>query len=355
MISGDSLGGWFVTRRRGIVGSAMTGQEPKAYSAPKTEGARLLMKEATDWFVRLGASDVTSHERVEFERWRLQSQAHEQAFREVTSLWDESELEAAALHTKAALAEIPYRPRPGLRVSWAWGWGAAAAMLLLCLGWLVHDAMWFRWQADFITATAEQRMIELPDRSTALLNTGSAIAIDFSGGSRTVRLLRGEALFTVQPDAGKPFIVKSGAVNAQAVGTAFAVRANGHDVAVTVTRGLVDVSSDRAPDSAVRLEQGQQVFAGDQGVGAVHAVDLSMAVAWSRGQLVFVRTALSDVLEEVKRYYPGYVLLWSSKAQHVPVTGIYKVSDPARILNILAESLHLELTRMSDRVIVLHD
>ncbi|MGC4097116.1 MAG: FecR family protein [Nitrospira sp.] len=351
MISGDSLSGWFVIRRKGIVGSAMADREPKAYSAPKSIDARVLMQQATDWFVRLGASNVTSDERLEFDRWRRQSEAHEQAFHEVTSLWGEAELEAATRNTRSSLGEFPCRPR----LRYAWGRGAAAAVLLVCLSWLAYESMGERWQADFSTVTSEQRTVELPDHSMALLNTDSAIAIDFSGNNRTVRLLRGEALFTVQSNPDKPFIVQSGAVRARAVGTAFAVRVNGHDVAVTVTRGLVDVASNGVPGPAVRLEQGQQILVGEHGVGTVHEVDLSMAMAWSRGQLVFMRTALADVLEEVRRYYPGYVLLWSSDAKQLPVTGIYKVSDPIRIMNILAESLHLKLTRLSDRIIVFHD
>lgn len=57
-------------------------------------------------------------------------------------------------------------------------------------------------RADFITATGEMAQHALPDGSIAALNTDSALALDFAPGRRAVRLLKGEAEFTVVPGAG---------------------------------------------------------------------------------------------------------------------------------------------------------
>lgn len=350
----DSYGDRSMAQRSSIVGPAMTPPPQRPYSTPQSPAQQAVMREATDWFVRLGAPSVSASEREEFEQWRRRSPAHEEAFCDVQALWGEGELDAAVRHVKDSLtAKTCQPPRRPAHPIWAWG-AAAAALAAVSLGWLVQADLRIWWEADVRTATAEQRTIELPDHSTVLLNTDSAIAIDYRGETRLVRLLRGEALFTVQPNPDRPFLVRSGSAVARAVGTAFVVRARGEEALVTVTQGLVDLSADQGRSVPVRLTGGQQAVSDGTTIGPVRTVDLSIATAWARGQLVFVRTALVDVLEELNRYYPGYVWLWPAEAGHVPVTGIYKISDPSRIPWILAESLHLKLTRLSDRLVVLY-
>lgn len=350
MTAGDSWDRWSVIQGKGIVGSPMPNREPRAFSTTKSAAEHALTREATEWFVRLGASRVSAKDRDAFEDWRRRSDAHDRAFREVASLWNEAGLETAAA---GAYRSIPDSARKTARAPWSWQWAAAAAVALICGYALLFGELWLRWQADFSTAVAEQRAIELPDHSTAFLNSDSAIAFDFTGPAREVRLLKGEALFTVQSDPDRPFIVRSGSSATRAVGTAFVVRSHGGDAVVTVTKGIVEVSQDRAVSVPVRVERGQQVSTTAEGVGAVEAVDLDVATAWVQGRLVFVRSRLSDVLDEVRRYYPGYVLLLSPDAGKVPVTGIYKVSDPAHVFATLAESLQMKMTRVSDRLIIL--
>lgn len=63
-------------------------------------------------------------------------------------------------------------------------------------------------QADYRTAVGEQPMLTLPDQSRVTLNTQSAIAVSFDAAFRRVRLLKGEALFAVQPDVTGTFNVR---------------------------------------------------------------------------------------------------------------------------------------------------
>ncbi|SLM50106.1 putative Iron dicitrate transmembrane sensor FecR [Nitrospira japonica] len=349
MTVGDSWDRWSVIQGKGIVGSPMPNREPRAFSTTKSTAEHVLTREATEWFVRLGAPKVSTTEREAFEHWRSQSDAHARAFREVTSLWNEIELETAAAD---ACRSIPDSARESAW-PWSWQWATAAALVLICGYAVLFSDLWLRWQADVSTVVAEQRSVELPDHSTAFLNSDSAIALDFTGATRVVRLLKGEVLFTVRSDPDRPFIVKSGSSMTRAVGTAFVVRSRGSDAVVTVTKGIVEVSKGGASSAPVWVERGQQVSTNAGGVGAVEAVDLDVATAWVQGRLVFVRSQLSDVLDEVRRYYPGYVLLLSSDAGRVPVTGIYKVSDPAHVFATLAESLQMKMTRFSDRLIIL--
>ncbi|MCZ9336070.1 FecR family protein, partial [Klebsiella pneumoniae] len=78
------------------------------------------------------------------------------------------------------------------------------------------------------------------------LNTASALSIRYSESERALMLEAGEALFQVAKDTARPFIVRAGAGETQALGTVFAVRRSGEDVRVVVAEGRVMVRAPRA-------------------------------------------------------------------------------------------------------------
>ncbi|MGH7956064.1 MAG: iron-containing alcohol dehydrogenase, partial [Opitutaceae bacterium] len=75
--------------------------------------------------------------------------------------------------------------------------------------------------------------------SVVELNVDADILVDFSPVRRAVRLVRGEAHFTVATDAARPFVVSAGGVEVRAVGTGFAVHFAPQEIAVLVTEGQV--------------------------------------------------------------------------------------------------------------------
>ncbi|MFW1549831.1 FecR domain-containing protein, partial [Vibrio parahaemolyticus] len=58
------------------------------------------------------------------------------------------------------------------------------------------------WLADERTGIGETRSFSLPDGTAVDLGAASALAVDYDGETRRVRLLSGEALFTVVPRQG---------------------------------------------------------------------------------------------------------------------------------------------------------
>src|SRR5699024_9179183 len=87
------------------------------------------------------------------------------------------------------------------------------ASILLVVGMV---AVWggHRWSPPttrYVTSAMEQRIITIPDGTTARLNRNSKITFraDFSGAARMVTL-QGEAYFQVKHDESSPFIVQTG-------------------------------------------------------------------------------------------------------------------------------------------------
>lgn len=312
-----------------------------------------LRREAIGWAARLSDREATADDRRSFERWQAQTPAHAHAYRTIARIWNDRQLDDAARH--AAKRQPAVTPR--VSAGFVWRWARPICAAVACLVAMLWGAQYFdlltQLQADQHTAVGERRTVRLSDGSMVTLNTESAIAAAFDGTIRTVRLLKGEAFFKVQPDPDRPFIVESGETIAKAVGTEFVVRTQPGADRVTVIEGAVAVSSRRHQPSTEKLTAGHTIEHLGGRLGTVQRIDVSAASAWLQGLLIVDDVPLAHVIEEVQRYYPGAIVLWNREIGERHVTGTYKLDQPSQILYHLTKTLPLRTANLADRIILL--
>jgi transmembrane sensor len=66
-----------------------------------------------------------------------------------------------------------------------------------------------RYFSDYHTGTGEIRDIRLADGSHVLLNTDSAVSVDYQAAKRQIILHHGQARFSVAQDVQRPFEVQA--------------------------------------------------------------------------------------------------------------------------------------------------
>lgn len=299
------------------------------------------LDEAAAWFARLQSSQANIGDLKSFEQWREASPEHAQAYAQVSQLWQSPVLDAALSRYAAIL------PKPR---SYRRHWLAAACMLFIC-GWGIHAlGLIDRWQADYVTATGEQRMVSLADGSTVTLNTDSAIQVNNSEGQRGVRLLRGEAFFNVKPDKAKPFIVNAAANTVRVVGTQFTV-STGDLTQVAVASGIVLCANGRGDKT--QLTAGQQTLIDDHQASPALAIDDTQTFAWTKGRLVFKNRSLGDVIAELDRYQQGSIVIANATLAQTRVSGNYKLQDIPAVVNSLANIANAKVTTLSPYLTIL--
>ncbi len=311
-----------------------------------------VVDEALAWFSRLRNSTTDAETQAAFQSWLAQSPRHEQEFRSLESMWGSPAFGKAAATVAASslpidLAAVPRRDQN--RPSRRWPAGIAAAVLLLAIGIWQGPALLLHWQADYLTGTGERTTVALPDGSSMMLNTASAVAIDFQGARRSVRLLAGEAYFDVKQDPAHPFHVAGQFGDVEVKGTAFSVRRDsGRDV-VVLERGLVAVS--RSADRA-ELKAGQMVTASGLALSPVTTVDPESALAWREGRMLFSEQPFSQVLDELRRYYSGTVISANGSVSDHKVTGNYRLDDVEGALRTLADAVGITMHRLPGGIII---
>jgi transmembrane sensor len=293
---------------------------------------------------------MTAEERAQFDSWRRQSFAHERTFQEISALWNDPDLFQAATEVQQTiplLAPSPPPHRPGRRML-----AATAAILMVMTVMLYQLDLRLVIQSDYVTAAGEHHTLTLADQSTVILNSRSAVAAAYGPEVRLVRLLKGEALFHVQPDKTRPFLVEQQGVVTRAVGTSFIVRERREGVQITVIEGIVSVQPGHPNSSSISLASGQQAIVYLDGASSIRSIDTEVASAWVQGRLVFDTMPFSEVLEEVARYHPGYVGLWNPALAELRVSGSYNLANTSLILASLAQTLPVHMTSLTDRFVV---
>ncbi|WP_422418051.1 FecR family protein [Pseudomonas sp. GZD-222] len=302
-----------------------------------------LFAEASGWYYRLQAEDLSADEHEAFTSWLAQGPSQVRAWNEVLDL-------LGALREPARQLRQAQRARwraPRLRV-----WASAAAVLLM-IGVLIASPWPDRWRADYATVTGESRTLALADGSQLQLNTDTAVQVELSDGERRVRLLRGEAWFDVSHDPSRPFLIRSGNGWVKVVGTRFSVAQQGKQTLVRVAQGRVQVSVDEG--QSVLLDPGHGVEYSGLQLGSEHGFDVAAEFAWRQRQLVFRQQPLAEVVEALNRYWPGKTLVLGDALRQRKVSGVFEIDKPDAVLKALTHTLGLRAEQYTPYLRVLRE
>lgn len=285
--------------------------------------------QALDWLIRL--ESPSPEDCRAFDAWLLAAPEHAAAFAKASALW-----QGVTLRQVADGLQVQRRPR---RLFTYWKPLATAAALVV--GLLGFSNLPVHLQADHLTQVGERQRFELEDGSKVLLNSDSAIASTFDIDHHRTQLLRGEAFFEVAGNPALPLEVQAGPVLASVHDTAFAVSYLDGEAQVKVQRGNVDLQANDA--ERLRLTAGDSIRIGPQGFTRRERMDPAVDLAWVQGRLVFADRPLGQVLAELRRYYPGWIVSRNVQLEATKVTGNYRLDQPREVLRSLAHVASADL------------
>lgn len=310
--------------------------------------------EAARWLADRDSGLLDAAAAARLEAW-LKTPDNAQAFSRAQALWDDMGFAADPARTPVSSLPTPQiRRRPPVMSARIQRWtpiaatGMVAGLVLAVMGLDLPT----RIQADAITRPGEQRSLTLDDGSVVQMNTDTAVAVAYSPDRRTVRLLRGEAAFTVAADADRPFVVEAGGGSATALGTRFIVRRRADLTQVSVTEHSIRAAS---PLGAVVVPESRTTAYGPQQAPSAPVPSPVGAGAWTTGWLVFEDRPLSEVVEEIARYSPAPMAVIGQTARARRISGAFRIDQPGKTIAHLEHTLGVRSTRLIGGAVVLHD
>ncbi|MFD0767277.1 FecR family protein [Mucilaginibacter lutimaris] len=169
-------------------------------------------------------------------------------------------------------------------------------------------------QKQFTAANGQVASLTLQDGTKIWLNGGSKLTYpaEFRGSTREIALT-GEAFLEVEHDAKKAFIVHTGSIKTQVLGTSFNVKAYPEDafVKVAVTTGKVGVVATGKAGviqplaKTVFLTPAQEVVMNKKDLSAVttKSVDVENITGWKNGDFIVKNMPLPEVLNAIYHRY----------------------------------------------------
>lgn len=224
----------------------------------------------------------------------------------------------------------------------------AALLLLVPGGFLLYS----KWKQpapqtlqQYFTARGERKVLTLPDSTVVTLNSSSVLTIsaDFGEKKRVVKLT-GEGFFHVKHDASKPFIVTTGNIQTQVLGTQFNVHAynNESEYKIAVVSGMVSVGERKAADKVVTmgkvLTRNLMLVYNRQAHGHyIKTADADKLSAWQNGQLYFDEASIPEITSTLSRMYNIDVQLQDKPGRNCKYTIGFNSQPLDKVLRVLSQ------------------
>jgi transmembrane sensor len=319
----------------------------------------LFHRSAAAWFARLKGGPVTVGLDRKYRRWlaadpanEIDYERHELAWELAGELAKDEEIAALVADAHLGASEMASRTERSRGRLLAWS-AAAATIAAIAVG-----AAFYLQQEDrgeqYLTAVGEQRTIVLPDRSRMVLNTSTRVRVIYSSGARRIELEQGEATFSVEHDASRPFEVKAASGTARALGTEFNVLTGTGGATVAVLTGKVEVITQgrdgQKAARSVKLTQGQEVTYTGERVLPVRAANAERIRAWHSGRIVFEDVPLGQAVTEFNRYTSIPLVVRGDSLAELRVTGLFRIGETDALLRALDTAFGVEAERRESTI-----
>ncbi|HVI47858.1 MAG TPA: FecR domain-containing protein [Chitinophaga sp.] len=232
-------------------------------------------------------------------------------------------------------------------------WVAAAAAVILVLGaaWYLTRQQQVKMVA--VTAQSERKTVTLPDGSLVFLEKGSGITFpdNFGKTAREVDL-RGEAFFEVKQNAVRPFTISSELIKTTVLGTSFNMDVHlGKAARVTVVSGMVQVNTTAVTQGSnqqlvLTANKGMVYHPGSSQMQLIDGTEDARFLTQRRnGKFVYKGTAVSQVLNDLQRYYDIPVKAPGAVGQ-CSFYGDFSINDELnKVLTLIAVTLNARIEK----------
>ena len=210
------------------------------------------------------------------------------------------------------------------------------------------------------TNKGAKSVVTLPDGSIVKLNSDTKLVFPdkFIGSTREI-FVTGEAFFDVKPNPDTPMVVSTDKnVFIKVTGTKFNIRAykNESSTKTTLYSGKIDVlgkNKEGAPYimTSMKPNESYEVRENIKPLKVLKADTLKHS-AWTRGELMFEYTPISDVIKELERWHGATFEIVNEKIYKHKFSARFKQESLVQILEVLKFCTGIEYEMSDDKVIL---
>ncbi len=227
---------------------------------------------------------------------------------------------------------------------------AASVVLLIALAyWVVTGTD----KSQFYAESGSTRRIELPDGSVVDLNGSSSMKTRFADGKDREVWLDGEAYFKVaRMESGRKFIVHTGDLDVEVLGTEFNVRGNAERTEVVLESGKVRLSVAEASTGKVIMQPGELAeFSRSSRTITKRDVNTKIYTSWKEGKVIFENAGVEEIAEALRDRY-GLQVEVEAGAVLGEFNGVFPSDDPGIVLTALEKTYAGRIMKKENSIMI---
>jgi len=205
---------------------------------------------------------------------------------------------------------------------------------------------------EISTSYGESRTLSLPDSSKVTLNSNSRISYTkslLSNGHREV-FLEGEAYFSVVHKDDEKFVVQTGELNVEVLGTKFNVNSRRGNTKVILEEGKVRLNVNGPSKKDLIMAPGEYVEYSGKGKLTRKTVDANNYLEWRNNRLIFVGTSLADIGQLLEDNYGYKVIFENDSITQKKFTGSSSAVEIGELFEKLSKVYNLEIRKNGNEV-----
>ncbi|MET1053944.1 MAG: FecR domain-containing protein [Pedobacter sp.] len=314
--------------------------------------------------------EATAAEEEQVSGWLKENKSNVQQFEHFRLIWETSKTlqtesildeELSWQEFKAIVNEAQADAKPDLPagklekqkkpVRWM---QMAAVWVLIAGAALVWFTQYYQAKAELITLQSFDtvKTDTLADGSIITLNKNSVAVYPekFTGNTREMKLLSGEAFFNVAHNREQPFIVHINDAAVRVVGTSFNIRNNKTKAEVIVETGIVEVSRKKV---TIRLRPTEKVDI-DYGTGKFKkGITKDTFYNYYRTkEFVALKTPLWRVVEVLNEVYKVDIQIPDQVLANRKLTTTLRLGSLDPILEVIAIAFNAHIVHEGDKIII---
>lgn len=198
--------------------------------------------------------------------------------------------------------------------------------------------------------------ITLPDGTNIWLNSESSIkySLPFIREERNIELI-GEAFLNVAKNEKSPFVIQSGKVKVDVLGTQFNFKSYPDDntIEVSLKEGKIDlnlISGGNAYSKTKMMPGDHFVFQKTTNKAKVENIDITNFIGWKDEKLVFDDTPMPEMKRTLERWYGVEIVIADKIVESYTFTTTFENESLSQVLELLELSSPIKMEYVPGKI-----
>jgi transmembrane sensor len=305
---------------------------------------------AASWCERREHKDWCERDQAELDAWLIASPAHTIAYLRMDNVWNRAN-RLAALKLPTPDLDAPAGNRRSAMVRGTATGLAAIGVVAIALFFFLSPGPA---QKTYATSIGGHKIVALADGSQVELNTDTRIRLVEDAHQRTITLDKGEAFFQIKHDAVRPLVVIANGHHVTDIGTKFLVRRDPGRLRISVLEGRVRFEAGATAAKPALLIPGDIAVATADSLSVTRrsAPELSNALGWRHGVLVFKHTTLVEAAAEFNRYNREKLVIADTATARLTIDGTFPTNNTRAFTRLAREVFGLRVANSENEVVI---